>query len=108
MTEEEILAALVRADELLSEYVSIVRPAVDALAEMKSQYVFGETGHYDGHLGHEEAGVDTLNVRIKDEDREKLNRKEKGELTSKGMDFEDQFTDKMREKKIKYICLTGL
>ena len=108
MTEEKILEALVRADAILAEYVSIVRPVVEALSEMKSRHVFGEAGHYDGHLGHEEAGVDTLNIRIKEEDREKLSRKEREELTSKGMDFEDQFTDKMREKKIRYIWLTGL
>jgi len=58
MTEDEILAALKKADDLLAEYKKVVEPAAAALAELKSQHMGDCT--YTGDLGCYESGIDAI------------------------------------------------
>lgn len=84
MTDDEILAALKRADELLDEYKRVAGPAVKELARQLSLAVGKREGHYDGQFGCYDEGIDTLCLHLdkeaqahfnKSDDREEYYRK---------------------------------
>ena len=64
MTDEEIRTRLLQADDLLRQYVALVQPVAEALAERHN----ASTGWaHEGHLGCNDEGIDSICLHWKSE-----------------------------------------
>lgn len=105
MTDEEIVQALKTADGLLEQYKATLRPVLDALANRKSVYVFGEPDHYRGEFGCFEEGADSLCIHIKDiEEIYGLGTEEQGTRQKAAYRFEDEWREKT---SLKHVYIRG-
>jgi len=110
MTDDEIIAAFKRADELMAEYMKTIHPAAVELARRKSEVVFGRPDLYDGQLGCFEAGKDCVCLHITNEGMEivhKAGGMVGGAHHDKAMDFEYGWGRKLDTAGIQRIHLSG-
>lgn len=110
MTDDKIIAALKRGNDLLKEYEEIMKPVAKELAHRKSMMVFGTIGGYSGDLGCWEAGIDLICLHLADEFRnhpDHLDRYSRLEARDRTMDFEDMWRRKAEKEKVFKIHISG-
>jgi len=110
MTDDEIVAAFKKADELMAEYITTIRPAAVELARRKSEAVFGKPGLYDGHLGCFESGKDCVCLHITAEGMEivyQAGGMVGGSHHDKACDFEYDWGQKLDAAGISLVHLSG-
>lgn len=110
MTDDEIIAAFKKANELMAEYMNAIAPAAAELARRKSEAVFGRPGLYDGNLGCFESGKDCVCLHITGEGMEIVHQAGGmvgGTHHDKAMDFELDWSRKLDAAGINRVCLSG-
>jgi len=110
MTDDEIIAAFKKADDLMAEYMKTIGPAATELARRKSETVFGRPGLYDGNLGCFESGKDVVCLHITGEGMEIVHQAGGmvgGPHHDKAMDFELDWARRLNAADINRIYLSG-
>lgn len=66
MTEDEIIEAFKKGDELLKQFKTLMLPVAAELARRKSMAAFGRPDLYEGHLGCHDSGINSVCLHITD------------------------------------------
>jgi hypothetical protein len=106
MTDEELLASLKKADDLLGQYKEAIKPAAAELARRKSEAVYGKEGGYEGRLGCFEMGDNTLCLHLSDAFRQETFSEDK-KFHDAALNFDHLWFHKAMDAGIKNIHISG-
>lgn len=106
MTDEELLAGLKRANDLLAQYKEAAQPYADELARRKSLAAFGHEGAYEGKLGCFDTGSDVL-CSHRAEAYRNLPWEEDRPREEKGREFDDEWGQRARNAGLNHIHISG-
>lgn len=105
--EAKLLLRLKQADDILASYKAIALEVAKVLADMKSMYVFGVTGAYEGRLGCHETGDNVICLHITDAFRGESYKEYKMKAEKNAYDFDLEWFRKVNAFGITNLQISG-